>query len=197
MGVRNCRQSMSPEPASKCRAEIVELIPALRAFARSFYRDIDSADDLVQETLARALSGLNTFQPGTSMKSWLFTIMRNTFYTKIKIDARETPGAADCVSLTPAVDPTQEWEARGGEIWDALQRIPDHQRQVLILVGMLGVSYEEAAQVCRCATGTIKSRLHRGRERLLVELDESSALSSLDRGVRYPIASLAQLSRAN
>ena len=89
------------------QSEIVHLIPALRAFARTFYREPTHADDLVQETLTRALANIHQFRPGTSMKSWLFTIMRNAFYTKIKIDTREAPGAADCVSLRPAADPTQ------------------------------------------------------------------------------------------
>ncbi len=154
-------------------AEIVRLIPALRAFARTFYRDPADADDLVQETLTKGLAKIHQFRPGTSMKSWLFTIMRNTFYTKIKIETREAPGAADCVSSRGAVDATQEWSARGRDIASAIEKLPDQQREVLVLVCVVGISYEEAAQICGCAMGTIKSRLNRARLRLLSELGET------------------------
>lgn len=171
--------------------EIVELIPAMRAFARTFYRDQSDADDLVQETLVKGLAKIDLFEPGTSMKSWLFTIMRNTFYTKIKKENREAPGKADCVSSRPAVNPTQDWSARGIEIYNALQRLPEQQREVLVLVGVFGISYEEAAAICNCAMGTVKSRLNRARLRLLEELGESSGRSSVERTERHPIESAA------
>ena len=174
------------------RAEIVQLIPALRAFARTFYRDPGEADDLVQETLTRALSSIHQFQPGTRMKSWLFTIMRNAFYTKIRIEAREAPGVADCVSLRPAADPTQEWSARGREIALAIHRLPEQQREVLMLIGVLGVSYDEAADICGCAMGTIKSRLNRARLKLLEELGEASPNSSVEHDQNHPVASIQQ-----
>lgn len=170
------------------RTEIVQLIPALRAFARTFYRDPDTADDLVQETLVRALSAINQFRPGTSMKSWLFTIMRNAFYTKVRVETREAPGATDCVSLQVASNATQEWSVRGGEIARAIQRLPQQQREVLVLIGVLGVSYEEAAAICGCAMGTIKSRLSRARLRLLEEMGEPSCAASLEHDDDYPIA---------
>ena len=177
------------------QAEIVELIPALRAFARTFYRETNEADDLVQETLTRALSSLHQFRPGTSMKSWLFTIMRNAFYTKIRVETREAPGAADCVSLRPAADATQEWSARGREIEQAIQRLPEQQREVLMLIGVLGVSYDEAAGICGCAMGTIKSRLNRARFRLLEELGETSAVSSVEHDESHPVGSMHQYPR--
>lgn len=178
---------MAPSPDQRDSApklpnsEIVELIPALRAFARTFYRDANDADDLVQETLMKGLAHLHQFQAGTSMKSWLFTIMRNTFYTKIKIAKREAPGSADCVSAKPVVNATQEWSARGLEIHNAIQQLPEQQREVMMLIGVLGMSYEEAAEICNCAMGTIKSRLNRARLRLLAELGENSVLSAVER----------------
>lgn len=172
------------------RAEIVQLIPALRAFARTFYRETNEADDLVQETLMRALASLHQFRPGTSMKSWLFTIMRNAFYTRIRVEAREAPGASECASLRPSSDPTQEWSARGREIEQAIQRMPAQQREVLMLIGVLGVSYNEAAEICGCAIGTIKSRLSRARLRLLAELGEDSPVSSLEHDDQHPVASI-------
>lgn len=189
--VSNDRESAEP------RSEIVRLIPALRAFARTFYKDANDADDLVQETLTKGLTSIHHFTPGTSMKSWLFTIMRNTFYTKIKIATREAPGAVDCASSKPAADPTQEWSARGREIAVAIQRLPTDQREVLVLVGVLGSSYEEAAEICGCAMGTIKSRLNRARLRLLKELGETSLETSLERDENHPVASLANGHRLN
>lgn len=183
------RESAAP------RAEIVQLIPALRAFARTFYREANEADDLVQETLTRALAGIHQFKPGTSMKSWLFTIMRNAFYTKIRVETREAPGAAECVSLRPASDPTQEWSARGREIAQAIQRLPEPQREVLMLIGVLGVSYDEAAEICGCAMGTIKSRLNRARLKLLEELGEVSTVSSVEHDDSHPVASIPRRSR--
>ena len=173
-----------PEP------EIVLLIPAARAFARTFYSDRSEADDLVQETLAKALANMHLFQPGTNMKSWLFTIMRNTFYTRIKISRREAPGAADCVATKPASDPTQEWSARGLEIAAAIQRLHVQHREIIMLIGVLGTSYEDAAVICNCAVGTVKSRLNRARARLLEELGETSFRSSVEQNVSYPVASL-------
>ncbi len=174
--------SASRTPAS----EIVDLIPALRAFARTFYRDVNDADDLVQETLTKGLAHLHQFEAGTSMKSWLFTIMRNTFYTRIKVSKREAPGSADCVSARPVVGATQEWSARGLEIHNAIQRLPEQQREVMMLIGVLGMSYEEAASICHCAIGTIKSRLNRARLRLLAELGEQSSLSAVERAEASP-----------
>jgi RNA polymerase sigma-70 factor (ECF subfamily) len=153
--------------------QIVALIPALRAFARTFYRTADDADDLVQETLLKAIANLHQFTPGTRMKSWLFTIMRNTFYTRSRKSSREPTGGEDCVSAIPIMAPTQEWTCRGHELQAALHRLPDAQRQVIVLVGVLGVSYEEAARICHCEMGTIKSRLSRAKDRLAIELGET------------------------
>ncbi|MEZ2330678.1 sigma-70 family RNA polymerase sigma factor [Mesorhizobium sp. RCC_202] len=153
---------------------IVELIPALRAFARTFYQASNDADDLVQETLLKALKAFESFEPGTRLKSWMFTTMRNTFYTKIKVYTREAPAAADCVAGTLSVQATQEWSARAREVANALNKLPPHQREVLTLIGMLGISYEETAEICGCAVGTVKSRLNRARIQILEDLGEAS-----------------------
>lgn len=182
--------------AAASQTEIVRLIPALRAFARTFYRDPNEADDLVQETLTRALSSIHQFRPGTRMKSWLFTIMRNTFYTRVRIKTREAPGSAECASLRPASDATQEWSARGHEVARAIARLPEQQREVLMLIGVLGVSYGEAAGICGCAMGTVKSRLNRARLRLLDELGEASADSSVEHDECHPVASIQQQTKA-
>lgn len=160
--------------------QIVSLIPALRAFARTFISNRDAADDLVQETLTKALKSIHQFRPGTSMKSWLFTIMRNTFYTQVKMRRREMPGPDDCVSSRPSHEATQEWSIRGIEIAEAIERLPPEQREILVLIGVLGASYEEAVEICGCAMGTVKSRLFRARERLLRELGETSVSSTIE-----------------
>lgn len=159
---------------------VVDLIPALRAFARTFCPDASDADDLVQETLAKALANMDKYQEGTRLKSWMFTIMRNTFYTRIKTYVREAPGAAACVSERPVVEATQEWSIRGREVHDAINRLPPHHREVLMLIGVLGVSYEEAADICNCAVGTIKSRLNRARLSILQDLGETSPESLVE-----------------
>jgi RNA polymerase sigma factor (sigma-70 family) len=148
-------------------AEIIQMIPPLRAFARTFCPNPTDADDLVQETLLKGIANIHQFRPGTSMKSWLFTIMRNTFYTRIKVYKRECPAAADCVSGRPTSMPSQDWTLRGHEIARAIQKLPYEQREVLILISMLGMSYLDTAEICGCAMGTVKSRLNRARQNLV------------------------------
>lgn len=186
------QESSVPEPLSRAElgAQLVDLIPALRAFARSFCPRPDDADDLVQETLIKGWSHLDQYTPGTNMKSWLFTIMRNAFYTRIVKQNRERPGLFDCVADMPSRDPTQEWSARGLEIADAIERLPVHQREIIMLVGVMGTSYEDAAVICGCAVGTIKSRVNRARQRLLEELGETSFRGSVELMTSYPVGSL-------
>ena len=117
----------------------IEWIPALRAFARSLTRNTIEADDLVQDTLLKAIQNQDKFRRGTNLRGWLFTIMRNTFYNSLVKSKRESPGAADCVSDQPWVKPTQEWSVRGNEVMSAVNRLPLHYREVFILV--VTVSY--------------------------------------------------------
>jgi RNA polymerase sigma factor (sigma-70 family) len=163
------------------RSSIVALIPALRAFARTFCRDVTEADDLVQETLTKGLANLDKFEPGTRMKSWLFTIMRNTFYTRAKARRREAPGLTDCASGQLVSQATQEWSVRSREVHEAINRLPPAKREVLVLVGVLGVSYEEAAEICHCSVGTVKSRLNRARASVLAFLGENSPATLVER----------------
>jgi RNA polymerase sigma-70 factor (ECF subfamily) len=152
--------------------ELVDLIPALRAFARTFCRNKDDADDLVQETLSRALANLERFERGTRMKAWLFTIMHNTFLTGIKKTNRESPGQDDCVSGQSVIAPSQEWAQRSWEVAQAIDQLPEDQRQVIVLIGMIGIGYDDVAAICGCAIGTVKSRLNRARARLTETLGE-------------------------
>ena len=174
------------EPARVGSETIVELIPALRAFARTFCRDPSDADDLVQETLLKGLASIDKFEPGTRMKSWLFTILRNTFNTNIKAYTREAPGLMDCASSRPVSDATQEWTLRSREVREAIDRLPTSKREILVLVGVLGVSYEEAAEICSCAVGTVKSRLNRARASILEYLGEDSSETLVEPTARLP-----------
>jgi RNA polymerase sigma factor (sigma-70 family) len=161
-----------PSQGDVVRSDIVHLIPALRAFARSFCRHPSDADDLIQETLVKAIANIDKFEPGTRLKSWLFTIMRNTFYTRIGIANREAPGVEACVSDESAINATQEWAIRGKELERAMDNLPSHYREVLMLVAVLGESYEVAANICDCAVGTVKSRLNRARHQIVLEMGE-------------------------
>ncbi|WP_246690846.1 sigma-70 family RNA polymerase sigma factor [Neorhizobium alkalisoli] len=166
--------SESQSKSDPARADIVRLIPALRAFARTFCRTPSDADDLVQETLMKALANLDKFEPGTKLKSWLFTIMRNTFYTRAKVLGREAPGLEENVSGDTPIAATQETVARAREVQRALEKLPAHYREVLTLVAILGESYEATAEICDCAVGTVKSRLNRARHQILQELGEEA-----------------------
>ena len=161
---------MSATMTKAKHSAIVEWIPALRAYARSLTRNGSEADDLVQDTLVKAIRHIEKFEYGTNMRAWLFTIMRNTFYNTAKIRAREVTGGADCVSSTPTVQPTQEWTIAGRELMAAVNRLPSHYREILVLVVMLGESYENAAKVCGCKIGTVKSRVNRARAMVVADL---------------------------
>ncbi|NRP21864.1 ECF RNA polymerase sigma factor EcfG [Ensifer adhaerens] len=153
------------EPAA-IEDQVVDLIPALRAFARTFVSSRYESDDLVQETLFRALRSIDRFEVGTNLKSWLFTIMHNTFRTQYKVRRREAPGVIDCADMPIAIPPSQEWFVLDLDMRAALLAMSPEHRDVLVLVAGYGMSYKEAADVCDCAIGTIKSRLNRAREEL-------------------------------
>ena len=135
-------------------------------------RNVVNADDLVQETLVRALANIHSYQAGTNMRAWLFTIMRNRFFTNSSKSAREPTGDADCVSTTPSVvSETQFWHLRQREMERALLDLPIHYREAILLVGVLGESYKDAADILDCDIGTIKSRVSRARAALSQVID--------------------------
>ncbi len=147
--------------------EIIGCIPALRVFARSLCRDRIEADDLVQETLLRAIENIDRFEPGTNLRAWLFTILRNRFYSNWAKRTRERTGDTDCVSSIPAVATDgQFWHLRMQEMEAALHALPRPYRETIILVAVLGESYIQAAEILGCDIGTIKSRMSRARAAL-------------------------------
>jgi len=148
------------------RKAVLGAVPSLRAFAISLCGNMDRADDLVQETLLRALANIHSFQPGTNMSAWLFTILRNHFRSEYRKRRREVEDGEGRYAETLKSQPEQYGRVEFREFRDALTHLPADQREALILVGASGFSYEEAANICGCAVGTIKSRVNRARTRL-------------------------------
>lgn len=157
------------------RDDVVALIPALRAFAWSLSHNSADADDLVQDTLIKAWTHRAKFEPGTNLRAWLFTILRNTYYTAVVRRRREVADNDGKHAATLFTAPTQDWSVAMKSLQTALAQLPDEHREALILVGAAGLTYEEAAEICGCALGTIKSRVNRARARLLKIMDASEA----------------------
>jgi RNA polymerase sigma-70 factor (ECF subfamily) len=148
------------------RDNILATVPSLRAFAISLSGNSDRADDLVQETLLRALAHIDSFQPGSNMPAWLFTILRNLFRSDYRKRRREVEDADGSYAKTLKSQPGQHAHLEFEEFRAALDKLPQDQREALILVGASGFSYEDAAAICGCAVGTIKSRVNRARSKL-------------------------------
>lgn len=158
------------------RSGLLEAIPGLRAFAVSLSQNSDRADDLVQETLVKAWDKHATFQPGTNLKAWLFTILRNEFYSQMRKRGREVQDSDGIMTARLAVHPSQHGALDLEDFRVALEKLPGDQREAIILIGASGFSYEEAAEICGCAVGTIKSRVSRARSRLqdLLHLEDEN-----------------------
>ena len=162
------------ESSSQITADLLAVIPNLRAFAVSLCGNIDHADDLVQETLVKAWTNIDSFAKGTNLRAWLFTILRNIYYSEYRKRRREIadPDGAFAAKLSTA--PAQSGHMDMLDFRAALQELPDDQREALILIGASGLSYEEAAGICGCAIGTMKSRVNRARNRLAEMLSITS-----------------------
>jgi RNA polymerase sigma-70 factor (ECF subfamily) len=153
------------------KSELLGLIPFLRAFARSLTGNPEAADDLAQETLVKAWQSRDTFIPGTNLKAWLFTILRNQFYSDRRRAWRQAPWDQEAAENIPGTRDDQGWAAELSDTARALRCLSDEQREALILVGAGGFSYEDAAAICNCAVGTVKSRVARARKALMDLLD--------------------------
>jgi RNA polymerase sigma-70 factor, ECF subfamily len=141
-------------------------LPTLRAFAYSLCSNFDRADDLVQETLLKAWQHLDKFEEGTNLRAWLFTILRNSYFSELRKKRREVEDVDGKMTDALSVAPAQLGHLDMQDFRKALTTLPDEQREALILIGAVGMSYEEAAGVAQCAVGTIKSRVNRARTKL-------------------------------
>jgi RNA polymerase sigma-70 factor (ECF subfamily) len=150
----------------QARDEILEHIPALRTYALSLTRNPTSADDLVQDALIKGWRNLDRFAPGTNMRAWLFTILRNTFYSDMRKANREVGYDDMPVGSEPFVRPDHDGRLAMDEFRVAFAKLPDDQREALTLITVVGMTYEEAANTCGAAVGTVKSRVNRGRAQL-------------------------------
>lgn len=164
-------EQLSPAELDDFKAQMVALIPALRGFARGLCRDRILADDLVQEAMMRAWASRHTFTPGTNFRAWMFMILRNHYFSGSKKRARYTvwdPEAAERILVQEA---TQESGLHVDDVMGAIHRLPEQQREILLLVAGAGLSYEEAAAVTGANIGTVKSRLNRGRSAVKALID--------------------------
>ncbi|MFL4471759.1 RNA polymerase sigma factor [Tateyamaria armeniaca] len=164
------------------RDELVEHLPALRAFAMSLTRNSATADDMVQDTLVKAWTNIEKFSAGTNMRAWLFTILRNTYYSNRRKAKREVADVDGVFTESLSQKPDHDGRLHMADFRVAFSKLPDEQREALILVGASGFSYEDAANTCGVAIGTIKSRVNRGRAKLaeLMHLNEDEAMELTD-----------------
>ncbi|MDR3509888.1 MAG: sigma-70 family RNA polymerase sigma factor [Caulobacteraceae bacterium] len=153
------------------KRELVALIPHLRAFARTLARDSAGADDLAQEAMLKAWDARASYQMGTNMKAWTFMILRNQFYSEKRRSWRQTQLDQEQAERTLVAIDNPEGPVALDELRLGLKMLPPEQREALILVGAGGFSYEEAADICNCAVGTVKSRVSRARRALQAILE--------------------------
>jgi len=156
------------------KRELTQVVPHLRAFARGLCGRPDMADDLVQEALLKAWAARDRFEPGTSMRAWTFVILRNAYLTDMRRNrfrGEYDETVAERILIAPA---GQEDPIHLGDLYRALQTLPPERREALLLVGAGGFSYEEAATICGCAVGTIKSRVGRARAALAGMIEDGT-----------------------
>ena len=153
---------------------LVQLIPHLRAFARTLTGDPTAADDLAQDAMMKAWDARASFQLGTNMKAWTFMILRNQFYSEKRRSWRQSQLDQEAAERTLVAVDDPEAPVALDELRQGLAMLPPEQREALILVGAGGFAYEEAADICGCAVGTVKSRVSRARKALQAILEEGS-----------------------
>lgn len=154
------------EQATNFKRELLANLPSLRAFAISLVGRHHEADDLVQDTILKAWAKQEQFEMGTNMKAWLFTILRNELYSKLRKRGREVQDSDGLLTESLAQHPAQYGALDMHDFQKALAQLPAEQREAIVLVGASGLSYEEAAEISGCALGTIKSRVNRARQKL-------------------------------
>jgi len=169
-----------PLPDDEFKVELARVIPHLRAFGRSLSGNRDLADDLVQETLLKAWAARKRFQAGTNMRAWTFIILRNLFLSQMRRARFKGEWDEITASKLLAAPASQDRHVELADMQRALLHLPQPQREALILVGAGGFAYEEAAEICGCAVGTIKSRVARGRVALEALMNDGNLPSRRD-----------------
>src|SRR5579875_1572403 len=165
------------------KRELVQLIPHLRAFARTLAGDPTSADDLAQDAMMKAWDARESYQMGTNMKAWTFMILRNQFYSEKRRAWRQTQLDQEAAERTLIAVDDPEAPVALDELRLGLAKLPPEQREALVLVGAGGFAYEEAAEICGCAVGTVKSRVARGRVALEAIMSGGELPSRRDHGL--------------
>ncbi len=148
----------------RTRPDLIEHLPRLRRYARALTGDVTRADDLVQDTLERALSKLDLWQPGSDLRAWLFTLMHNLYLNQIRSSRPQESALDEALDIPVSGGQMEALGAR--DIHAALARLPEQQREVMLLVGLEQFGYEEAARIMGVPVGTVMSRLSRARERM-------------------------------
>ena len=174
MSERPARGPTNPETDKAFQRELVQLIPHLRAFARTLAGDPASADDLAQDAMVKAWDARASYQMGTNMKAWTFMILRNQFYSEKRRAWRQTQLDQEAAERTLVAVDDPEAPVALDELRLGLGMLPPEQREALVLVGAGGFAYEEAAEICGCAVGTVKSRVSRARRALQAILEEGA-----------------------
>jgi RNA polymerase sigma-70 factor (ECF subfamily) len=169
---------------------MVDHLPALRAFAVSLTRDSVAADDLVQDAIVKAWRNLDKYQVGTNLRAWLFTILRNTFYSDRRKARREVGDPDGVLAGQLSEKPRHDGALAFNDFMVAFAKLPAEQREALVLVGASGFSYEEAAATTGVAVGTVKSRVNRARTRLveLLGMDSGENFDLTDKATRTVIS---------
>ena len=168
------REPLAPGDEAIFKRDLVALIPHLRAFARTLCGDATAADDLAQDAVMKAWDARASFQIGTNMKAWTFMILRNQFYSEKRRSWRQTQLDQEAAERTLVAIDDPEAPVALDELRLALGMLPTEQREALVLVGAGGFAYEEAAEICGCAIGTVKSRVSRARRALQAILEQGA-----------------------
>lgn len=177
---------MPAHGSNKLQVELTALLPNLRAFALSLARNPDVADDLVQEAIIKAWQHSDQFAPGSNLKAWVFTILRNVYLSQLRRRKFEVEDVDGIHAEAVAVRPNQTGHVDLVDFERALAQLPREQREALILIGAEGFSYEDAALMCGCAVGTMKSRVNRARQKLA----ELMGLADAQEAVSYSAAAM-------
>ena len=189
---------VAPDDGDQFRKELLAIIPLLRSFARGLCGNRDLADDMAQDAMVRAWAARDSYTPGSNFRAWIFMILRNQYYTTLRRNARMVSWDPEIAERILVVSANQHDRLNVDDVSRALQKLPAEQREVLMLIGANGLSYEEAAEIMGCAIGTIKSRLARGRAALAALINGPEWTDEQEAGTRAPrqLPGKAALARA-